>query len=973
MAPHMFYLFLWHGRRRHLPHCKKMHGKIQPPRLQRRREEGKQVAPKQPAKEGQQVRRQQQQTKKLEGRHPGRWRETPRPEAAPSHVTDCTDKHNVASQLATTCKPLSAPALADCMARPPTTSTGIEGTGTVVGALAHAPPLGSGLDHPGGTDAPYGMVLATADCFTNNQGSPTPPHAYVTGNQLSHAMRSNTADRHSPEWSTPLRATLTRSTLDPLNPVGTSDTQLTDIQSTRWSSPTLDPPTDDGHTGGRHMTCGLQGAQPPPWRSGSLIPTGTSSCSRGPVKHQDCPADYTTGRSGSIISTATRHSTANATRLHPQLDDMEAVPAVGEHSQHGRSGSTNPTATTSERPTLPSPPRSGLPDYMARIQYPHPPEHTEAIAPQGDEAHLEDLLFIPWANAVKPDSPAPDYRRWPYPSLAMRSEAAQLYERALAARLAGSTPPPVHAYTTLDTQAWVAAATDHPQDEMVLQGIQQGFPIQYAGPPQFGVPASYNHAIATGHAPHVDDYIQKETACSALEGPFTEPPFTPWFYASPLMTREKGDGIGRRVIVDLSFPEGGINKHIPPHLFNGQEAIHRLPTIESAVATISTMCPGDIHLAVVDLSRAYRQFPVDPLDWPLLGIYWRNGWVFDRRLPFGSRASSYVMQMVADFIVRSLKRDHIASHMYLDNIIVISPTRQLAERHYNAVIQCLHRLGLQVAVKKLQPPSPSVRWLGIGIDVAANRLSIPDDKLAQIRTSMASASRHKSLTRKHLQRLVGLANHLAKVVRAARIFVCGLLAALRAATTDHIVVTRHVRSDLAWFVRYLQDANGRAIIPHRRVSMRIWADTCLVGGGASDGAKYYKYVFPRKLASVHHITQLEALNCVAAVRTFVDRSHAGGIVQVFCDNQPSVDALTSGRAKDPVLAACARALWLHAARTDTDLEFTHMPGEGMALPDALSRASFGEKSRKTADDLIYKLSLKNVGINAEVFSYGSFL
>ena len=567
----------------------------------------------------------------------------------------------------------------------------------------------------------------------------------------------------------------------------------------------------------------------------------------------------------------------------------------------------------------------------------------------------------------------PDYKKWPYPTLAMPSATANIYEQALAARLAGDTPPRVDQDTTLHIQAWRDATTGHWQDGMILHGIAHGFPIQYTGPPQLGDTARYNHATAVNFASHTQEYMDKETACHALQGPFQTPPFTPWFHASPLMTRQKGDGTGRRIIVDLSYPDGGINEHIPHHIYNGKEAVHRLPTIESAVGTIATMCPGDIHLSVIDLSRAYRHFPVDPLDWPLLGIYWQKMWAFDRRLPFGSRMSSYVMQMIADFIVRLLKTERITSHMYLDDIIILSPTRQLAHSHYTRVMERLEALGLKVALNKLQPPSPRVKWLGIIIDVDNNSLSIPIDKLAQIKKSMADASRSKTLTRKHLQRLVGLANHLAKVVRAARVFVCRLLAALRAAATDHIVVTRHVRSDLAWFVCYLQKANGRAIIPHRRVVTRIWADACLAGGGASDGQKYYEYVFPTKLAAEHHITQLEALNCVAAVRTFTYPSHAGGTVQVFCDNQPSVDALTSGRAKDSVLAACARALCLHAAQMDIDIEFTHTPGEGMALPDALSRASLTPKDRQNADLLIKKLSIVRVHVDSKAYSYNSFI
>ena len=74
-------------------------------------------------------------------------------------------------------------------------------------------------------------------------------------------------------------------------------------------------------------------------------------------------------------------------------------------------------------------------------------------------------------------------------------------------------------------------------------------------------------------------------------------------------------------------------------------------------------------------------------------------------------------------------------------------------------------------------------------------------------------------------------NHLAKVVWAARTFIASLLADLRAAEDDVVVVTNHIRANLAWIRRYLATENSKAIIPHNRTVLRIWADTSLKGGG----------------------------------------------------------------------------------------------------------------------------------------------
>ena len=486
----------------------------------------------------------------------------------------------------------------------------------------------------------------------------------------------------------------------------------------------------------------------------------------------------------------------------------------------------------------------------------HTDEHDRPTSPPLDRD--DDTMEATYGTARMPPGPPahhqPDYRRWPFPAQAMPTDTAKLYDAAKDAALRGGPAPRLDDTTNLNISAWEREVTGHPADTTIIKGIKQGFAIQYTGPPRLTPPAMYNHQSAVNFPTHIDAYIDGEIADAALSGLYTTPPFTPWFTSSPMMSREKSGKEGRRIIVDLSFPDGGINYHIPPHIFDGRDAVHNLPTIASAVATIAATPPGDIHLAVIDLSRAYRQFPVSPLDWPLLGISWRSKWAFDRRLPFGCRMSSFIMQSVAEFIVRALASRQVRTHMYLDDIIVVSPTKQVADRDFQCVLALLQELGLAVATHKLQPPSPSVTWLGIDIDVDRNQLSIPPTKLGQIKDCMAAAASRKYLQKKLLQHLIGLANHLSKVVRAARTFICRLLAALRAATSDYIRVTTDIKADLQWYSRYLAAANGRAIIPVERIVMRIWADACLKGAGASDGKRYYEYTFTPDFSAAPWVT-----------------------------------------------------------------------------------------------------------------------
>ena len=640
-------------------------------------------------------------------------------------------------------------------------------------------------------------------------------------------------------------------------------------------------------------------------------------------------------------------------------------------------GAQNGQSTYRKTPT-PDQPMSlqddnGLPHFMATIGYPH--LHT-ALQDEVTADYAADLEGAAHPDALGDESAHTpmavcDFTKWPFPHKDMRESTVRIYEAVKGSSTYNHIGKRITLHTDLNLDVWDREATQHPQDKMVLEGIRYGFPIQFNGPPMYSDKPVQNHPSAERHPDHIRKYIQTEL--QHKEGPFDKPPFIPWCVVSPLMTREKQDPSSRRIIVDLSYPDGGINQHIRQHIYNGQEVAHNLPTIDMAVRSIAHMCPGEVHMSVIDLSRAYRQFPVMPTDWPLLGISFAKEYYFDHRIPFGARMSSFVMQAIADFITRALSARLISAHMYLDDIVIVAPTKALAERHYKTTIHLLQELGLQVAVKKLQPPSQQVTWLGIQFDIAKNQLSMPHDKLQKIKRCMATAAVCTRISKKHLQRIIGLANHLAKVVRAARVFICRLLAALRATASETIIVSHQVKADLKWFADYVTDYNGRAIMPTECVVRRIWADACLVGAGASDRDHYYTYKFPSAVTANHNITQLEAINCLAAVRLMVSDADGGGTIMIYCDNRPAVDALTSGRARNEVLAAVARAMWFHAAATDTNLRFSHVPGEAMALPDALSRVHVDPISKAKANRFIADLSLRPVEPATQAFTYQSFL
>ena len=507
---------------------------------------------------------------------------------------------------------------------------------------------------------------------------------------------------------------------------------------------------------------------------------------------------------------------------------------------------------------------------------------------------------------------------------------------------------------------------------VVLDGITYGFSLQYEGPPIPSPAHVKNHQSATMYPVQVADYIKTELMAGAMMGPSTQPPFE-WTHISPLMTRPKASGndYERRVIVDLSFPpDMNVNMAIPTNMIYGTAYTHKLPTVDDLTAIIRDDSFAG-YMYSVDIARAYRNFPTDPLDWPLTGIMHQNEVIIDLAMPFGARSSSLNMQMASQYIVRQLKLKGLNVLVYLDGLVGYAHNLEEAHTHYNLVIGIMADLGLPLVIKKLTPPTRKLTWLGITVDADTRSVSIPPGKLAQTLKDMQVMYGKANLCRKDVQCLAGRINHIAKASKPARLFMARILAYLRGHPPGYTPISEGVRADLRWFLNFLLTFNRISLIPPAAPTFNIEADSCLKGGGALGNGSCYMYRYPPALAEAH-ISQLEAINCMAAVRALIRPEHEGCTVLMECDNSAAVAVFTAGRGRDPLILASARAIWRHAAEVDCALIFTHVPGEFMDAADALSRACLSPQHEAKAWQVVRDRHLSVIEVDYSLFDLDGY-
>ena len=156
---------------------------------------------------------------------------------------------------------------------------------------------------------------------------------------------------------------------------------------------------------------------------------------------------------------------------------------------------------------------------------------------------------------------------------------------------------------------------DYHDKDILLLLLRYSCPINFEGNPETLAHTCKNQKGATNFQEQVDAFLKRELATGTVMVPFTTSPFEFETTVSPLNTVPKRDSAERWVIVDLSFPkhspDRSINGGLTKDVYLGDTIQLHYPSVDNVVNLVKEKGPG-CFLFKCDLSRAYRQLPVDP-------------------------------------------------------------------------------------------------------------------------------------------------------------------------------------------------------------------------------------------------------------------------------------------------------------------------------------------------------------------------
>ena len=211
------------------------------------------------------------------------------------------------------------------------------------------------------------------------------------------------------------------------------------------------------------------------------------------------------------------------------------------------------------------------------------------------------------------------------------------------------------------------------------------------------------------------------------------------FVSSIFLVPKKGGG--QRPVVNLR----PLNQFIPYEHFK-MEGIHMLRDL---------LRKGDF-MVKIDLKDAYFTVPVWRNHQKFLRFVWKETMYEFACLPFGLASAPRVFTKLMKPVVGLLRQLGIRLIIYLDDMLIMAQSRDIALQHASTALDLLQGLGFMINyLKSVLVPSTKMEFLGFVIDSLTLSLALPRDKIRNVRKECQALLNLPLVTVRQLAKLLG--------------------------------------------------------------------------------------------------------------------------------------------------------------------------------------------------------------------------
>ena len=355
-------------------------------------------------------------------------------------------------------------------------------------------------------------------------------------------------------------------------------------------------------------------------------------------------------------------------------------------------------------------------------------------------------------------------------------------------------------------------------------------------------------------------------------------------------------------------------------------------------------------LAKVDIKAAYRHVGIHPSMFTLTGLKYKFAGdqdftiFYDSRLPFGASQSVGCFHRITQSVVRMIKRRCKCRIVcYLDDFLIISDSRDRCQASMDSLINLLQQLGFTINRKKVVPPSQSLTFLGININCPEGTLSIPGDKLAELKTFACNYISKSKVTKRELQRLIGKISWTSKCIKSLRPVLRSLIdlqAKLRK-PSHRVRLPAASKNDIALFCDWCTSFNGVVFLPDTKTPLpatTLYTDASLTAGAAfcNNDFLYCAWEFDFPELANEHIYVKEIWSALLAFRRW-RKQWQNSAVHLFTDNKGTEWAIRKGTTRNKIANRALKELLWIAAYNNIDVISHYINTKDNYVADALSR------------------------------------
>lgn len=414
-----------------------------------------------------------------------------------------------------------------------------------------------------------------------------------------------------------------------------------------------------------------------------------------------------------------------------------------------------------------------------------------------------------------------------------------------------------------------------------------------------------------------------------------------------------------RGVTDLTAGQDSVNLTTVRSSFT-RLRLAKIDRILERIQWMASACPGRrIFLAKLDVTRAFRQFPIPTRD--LMKAVHRMGdkLFANTSLMMGAAASGDLMSPLISAV-----RDHIAleygwfSESYIDDFMMVVYADE-AKTAVDTVLRIWADLGIPCNITKLETegsPSDVCVFLGLLVSTRDMTVSVSLERVAKLLDLIDDILDDESLSGRHTPgKLASLAGKLAfvsAVIPMGRCFLRPIyLAGSRSPTawTSRFLAipiqdsdASELRDVILWWKKVLSSAPPTvsfASPPLDVPRLHVYTDASGIGFGgiAPCVQEYFAGQWSRAERKYSTTAIWEGAAIIYAMMCWAHYV-TGGYLVVHCDNSACVLAFTKCYARHPKLAWLLRLAVSLQIRERVVLMLRHIPGEINRAADRLSRA-----------------------------------